>query len=215
MKCTDKTIKDFLPAYLEQGLDLTERQRVEGHLGTCEDCSTELSLLRMMSEEPVPDPGEAFWASMPGRVSRAAAAAKNAKKGTFDLSWLWGRFILPRWAWAASGIGIVLVISWFALQSPQKSTEPSLSQKNDFSDEIMLAVTSDSDSDTIHLGELDRQDLATVDSWAGKELASIAQDVDQAVVLTPETDISEELAELDAGEMDRLSTMLTQGKEEG
>ena len=111
MKCTEKTIKDLLPVYLDQGLDRTETVRVEDHLGTCEDCSTELSLLRMMSEEPVPDPGEAFWASMPGRVSREVEESRNAKRGTFDLSWLWGRFTLPRWTWAAAGIGMVLVIS--------------------------------------------------------------------------------------------------------
>jgi hypothetical protein len=167
----------------------------------------------MMSEEPVPDPGEAFWASMPGRVYRGVEASRDKNKGVFDMSWLWGRFILPRWAWAAAAVGIVLVISWVVLRSPQKAPEPSLSQGNEFSDEVMLAVSPD--SDTLHLSELDRQDLDMVEAWAGKELASIAQDVDQSMVFSSETDINEELAELDAAEMEQLSTMLTQGIQEG
>ena len=215
MKCTDKTIKDLLPVYLEQGLDPTEKQRVENHIGMCEDCGTELSLLRMIYEEPVPDPGEAFWASMPGRVYRATAEAKSANKGTFDLSWLRGRFTFPRWAWATAGIGMILMISWFALQSPQKAPEPSLSQGNEFADEILLATSPDTEPDTIRLSELDRQDLDMVDSWAGNELTSIARDVDLSVVLSPEAEIGEEFADLNAGEMDRLSTMLSQEKEEG
>jgi hypothetical protein len=213
MNCTDQTIKDLLPAYLEQALDRPEQDRVQKHLEGCEDCRKELSLLRMMSEEPVPDPGEAFWASMPGRIYRGIEAARDRNKGAFDLSWLWGRFILPRWAWTAAAVGIVLAISWVVLRSPQRVPELSLSQDYEVSDEIMVA-DSDSDTDTLHLRELDREDLNTVDTWAGKELASIAQDVDQSVAFS-ETDISEELAELNAAEMDRLSTMLSQEQEEG
>jgi len=209
MKCTDQSIKDLLPAYLDQALDRSEQDRVQKHLEGCDDCRTELSLLRMMSEEPVPDPGEAFWASMPGRVYRGVEAARDKNKGTFDLSWLWGRFILPRWAWAAAAVGIVLVISWVVLRSPQRAPELSLSQDHEVSDEIMVADSSD--ADTLHLRELDREDLNTVDTWAGKELASIAQDVDQSMVLSSDTDINEELAELNSAEMERLSAMLTQG----
>jgi anti-sigma factor RsiW len=209
MKCTDQSIKDLLPAYLDQALDRSEQDRVQKHLEGCDDCRTELSLLRMMSEEPVPDPGEAFWASMPGRVYRGVEAARDKNKGIFDLSWLWGRFILPRWAWAAAAVGIVLVISWVVLRSPQRAPELSLSQDHEVSDEIMVADSSD--ADTLHLRELDREDLNTVDTWAGKELASIAQDVDQSMVLSSDTDINEELAELNSAEMERLSAMLTQG----
>ena len=209
MKCTDQSIKDLLPAYLDQALDRSEQDRVQKHLEGCDDCRTELSLLRMMSEEPVPDPGEAFWASMPGRVYRGVEAARDKNKGTFDLSWLWGRFILPRWAWAAAAVGIVLVISWVVLRSPQRAPELSLSQDHEVSDEIMVADSSD--ADTLHLRELDREDLNTVDTWAGKELASIAQDVDQSMVLSSDTDINEELSELNSAEMERLSAMLTQG----
>jgi len=215
MKCFDETIKDLLPSYQLQVLDHAEEDRIRRHLEQCEDCRTELSLLRMMSEEPVPDPGEAFWASMPGRVYRQVEESRNEKKGILDLSWLWGRFILPRWVWAAATVGVVLVISWIAFRSPQKAPEPSLSQGNEFADEILLATSPDTEPDTIRLSELDRQDLDMVDSWAGNELTSIARDVDLSVVLSPEAEIGEEFADLNAGEMDRLSTMLSQDKEEG
>ena len=215
MKCFDETIKDLLPAYQLQVLDHAEEDRIRRHLEQCEDCRTELSLLRMMSEEPVPDPGEAFWASMPGRIYREVEESRNAKKNAFDLPWLWGRFILPRWTWAAAAVGVVLVISWLAFHSPQKAPEPSLSQSNEFADEIMIATSPDADSDAIHLSELDRQDLDMADNWAGRELTSITQDVDPAVVLSPEAEISEEFADLNAGEMDQLLTILSQDKEEG
>jgi hypothetical protein len=213
MKCIDETIKDSLPAYQQKMLDQAEQERVRKHLEGCEDCRTELSLLRMMSEEPVPDPGGAFWATMPDRVFRGVTEAKNAKRGPFDLSWLWRRLLLPRWAWAAAAVGIVLMVSWLALRTPQKAPEPSLSQSTDFSEEIMFAVSPD--SDTIQLSELDQQELNAMDDWTGKELASIAEDVGQAEVTTAEMDISEELAELNAAEMERLSTMLTERQEEG
>jgi anti-sigma factor RsiW len=213
MKCTDQTIKDLLPVYLEQALDQSEQDRVQKHLEGCEDCRSELSLLRMMSEEPVPDPGEAFWASMPGRVYRGVADSRDKNKGAFDLTWLWGRFILPRWTWAAAAVSIVLVLSWVVLRSPQRTPVQSLSQNDEASVETMAADASD--PDTLTLRDLDREDLNTVDTWAGKELASITQDVDQAMVFSPDTDINEELAELNAAEMEQLSTRLTQGIQEG
>jgi len=215
MKCLDETIKDLLPSYQHQVLDQAQEDRIRRHLEQCEDCRTELSILRMMSEEPVPDPGEAFWATMPNRVYRQVEEFRNAKKGFFDLSLLWNRFILPRWIWAAAAISVVLVISWITFRFPQKAPEPSLSQSNEFADEIMIASSPDPDSDAVHLSELDRQDLDMVDIWAGNELTSIAKDVDPSVVLPPDAEISEELADLNAGEMDRLSTMLSQQKEEG
>jgi hypothetical protein len=213
MKCTDKTIQELLPAYLEQATDQSENDRVRKHLEGCEDCRTELSLLRMMSEEPVPDPGEAFWASMPGRVYRGIETAREKNRGTFDLSRLWDRFLLPRWTWAAAAVSIVLVLSWVVLRSPQRTPELSLSQDPEAPVEIMVADASD--SDTLTPGDLDREDLKVVDSWAGRELASITRDVDQVMAFSSDIDINEELAELNTEEMERLSTMLSLEKEEG
>ena len=101
MTCKNKEIQALLPAHLEQSLDQESQAGVERHVAVCEDCRTELALLRMMSEEPVPDPGEAFWAAMPGRIFRAVEAQKQQKASQW-LPFGLGRFIIPRWAWAAA-----------------------------------------------------------------------------------------------------------------
>jgi anti-sigma factor RsiW len=98
--CNDKTIKELLPAYLNQALDQAENLMIKSHLASCDECRTELSLLRLMAEEPVPDPGEAFWAAMPDRVYQAVRKRQTNKK-TFDLAWFLDRMALPRWIWAA------------------------------------------------------------------------------------------------------------------
>ena len=104
--CTDKTIKDLLPAYREQGLDPQEIDRVRMHLESCGDCCAELSLLGLLAEESAPDPGEAFWLAMPERVHRAVREEKE-KKRRFGLSLILDRFILPRWVWTAAAAGVV------------------------------------------------------------------------------------------------------------
>ena len=64
---------------------------IENHLASCEDCRNELSLLRMMTEETVPDPGETFWSAMPGRVYQAVQTRKAGSR-TFGLAWLVDRY---------------------------------------------------------------------------------------------------------------------------
>jgi len=93
--CDDKTIKESLPAYREQALDRTENLLIESHLASCDECRTELSLLRLMAEETVPDPGEAFWAAMPDRIYQAVQNSQPKEK-SFNLSWLVDRITLPR-----------------------------------------------------------------------------------------------------------------------
>ncbi len=119
--CKDTTIKELLPAYREQALDRTEMLMIENHLASCEDCRNELSLLRMMAEEAVPDPGEAFWAAMPGRVYQCCS---DAAIGTENLR--------PRLASGPDspsplGMGSSIssdrsVISWLIIRPGQKRT---------------------------------------------------------------------------------------------
>ena len=205
--CRDKVIKELLPVYLEQGLDGPERIRVEEHLNRCEDCRAELSLLRIMAESPVPDPGAAFWSTMPDRVFRAVQREK-AKKWPFDVSWLGDRLFVPRWVFGAAAVGIVLIVSWFALHSLQQGPGMRISQGYDRSSEPAVA-------DEVAINELDDKQLETVDSWAGTELASFAREASPVMAGMAETDIAEELAELNAKEAERLSAMLDQWKEEG
>ena len=117
MTCKREDIKELLPAYGEQALDEAERLRVGRHLGTCGECRAELTLLRLMKEERVPDPGQAFWAAMPGRVYGSLQREKLKGK-RLAITDLWERMILPRWAWAAAAAGIVLAVAWLA-STPQ------------------------------------------------------------------------------------------------
>jgi anti-sigma factor RsiW len=205
--CTDEDIKELLPIHLEQGLDGPERVRVEAHLNRCEDCRTELSLLRIMAESTVPDPGAAFWSAMPDRVYRAVQRNK-AKKWPFDVTWLVDRLSLPRWVFGAAAVGTVLIVSWLAVHSLQHGHEMRGSQGYDVYNEPVVA-------DEVPINELDDDQLDTVAAWAGTELASFAREASPVMASISETDIAEELAELNTREAERLSAMLDQWKEEG
>jgi anti-sigma factor RsiW len=58
-ECANVEIRELLPEYLHGRLAASERVRVEGHVAGCEDCSAELTTLRMVrqaySHAPVPD----------------------------------------------------------------------------------------------------------------------------------------------------------------
>ena len=205
--CNDKTIKELLPAYGEQALDQTENLIIENHLASCDDCRSELSLLRMMAEETAPDPGEAFWATMPDRVYQSVQMLQTNKK-TFDFAWLFDRIALPRWTWAAATVATVLIVSWFIVTPLRNKTEMPQSQGGEFADET-VATWSGS------VADLDHDELSTIDSWAGSELASIAQEAEPVLVSGRDADIYEEIEDMNAREVERISIMLEQIRREG
>jgi anti-sigma factor RsiW len=205
--CNDKTIKELLPAYLDQAHDQAENLMIKSHLASCDECRTELSLLRLMAEEPVPDPGEAFWAAMPDRVYQAVQTRQTNKK-TFDLAWFFDRMALPRWIWAASTVGIVLIVSWLIITPLQKRTEMPQSQGNEFADETVATWS-------VSVADLDHDELSTIDSWAGSELASMAQEAELVLANGRDADIYEAFEDLNAGEIERISKMLEQIRREG
>jgi hypothetical protein len=205
--CNDKTIKELLPAYREQALDRTENLLIENHLAVCDECRTELSLLRLMAEETVPDPGEAFWAAMPDRIYQAVQK-HQLKKKTFDLSWLLDRMALPRWTWAAAAVGTVLIISWLIITPLQKKSEMLQSPGNEYAGETAAAGS-------VSIADLDQDELSTIDSWAGSELGSIAEEAEPVLGTGRDADIYEAFEDLNAREVERLSTMLVQLVEEG
>jgi anti-sigma factor RsiW len=210
MSCGNNTIKALLPAYLEQGLDGTEQLQVEQHLTSCEDCRAELSLVRMMAEEPVPDPGEAFWATMPDRVHRAVREKKE-RKNLLDLAGLWGRLTLARWIAATATVGMLLTVSWFITRSPQQAPDEAMSAGYELADEAVVA-----DSDAVHMSELDSGELDAAEVWAGQQLASLSPEMEHGLVnFAGETDIYEELSKLNAKEVDLLSSKIRDWKREG
>jgi predicted anti-sigma-YlaC factor YlaD len=210
MTCKNNDIKELFPAYLERTLDETDRERIETHLASCEDCRTELALLQTMSEEPVPDPGEAFWTALPNNVYRAMQDQRSKKK-MFDLSWIADRLVLPRWTWTAAAAAIVLLVSWFVIN-------PLHRQGNDhvFGDEYDYSYGSIHDPNLTHpamnMSDLSAAQLDSVDTGVGQELSTMAFEAES--VMLADSDPSEELAELDHHEIERLSDLLNEYEEE-
>jgi len=201
--CNDTIIKELLAPYQEQKLDKPEQGLVESHLASCEDCRLELSLICMMAKERVPDPDDAFWAAMPGRVYRAVQEQQREQKN-FGIAWLLDRVTLPRWALASATMVAMLMLSWFLVR-PMPEMVPS--QGYEFADEIMPG-------DSVHVAELSGDELITLDTWAGTALVSIAKEAEQAIGSVPDADIYEEVAELDAGEGELLLQMINERTKE-
>jgi hypothetical protein len=166
-----------------------------------------MALIRMMHEETVPDPGEAYWGTMPDRVFKAVMAQK-ARKRSVDLSWLIDRLTLPRWAIASATIGMVLLVAWFAIQPLPEGPQSPASTGYDLSYEIMT-------EDGAPAAALNHDELNTVTAWAGHELASIGREAEAVFINHTGTDMYEELAELNSREAEHLSTMLDQYEQEG
>jgi hypothetical protein len=206
--CTDTTIKDLLPAYVEQGLGREGMQSVKDHIDRCADCRAEVSLLRSMAEEPVPDPGPAFWASMPDRVYRQVQEElrRPAGKG-FDAGRFLQRCTLPRWAFTTATLGVVLVLSWFIVRQIPQNKEANLPQGYELSEPVISFGS-------VNMTELGRDEITVIDSWAAEEITSIAREVAQNDVNGHGADIAEELADLNQHEIEQLSTMIERLPEE-
>jgi len=209
MLCKNNNIKEMLPAYVADALEEADIARVKEHLIACADCTQETVLLRMMADEPVPDPGEAFWAGMPGRVYRAVRQ-EETRRPRLNLHELLQRVLLPRWAWAAAAMGIVFAVSWLIMhQAPQETIVPEEYAVEDvFHTDPVLRHTS------VAIAELTSPELDAVDAWAATELSSLALEDGANAANIFDTDLNEELAELNAHEADRLSTMLKEPDDE-
>jgi hypothetical protein len=221
MECNDKKIKERLPAYLEEGLDPDERLQVKAHLKTCEDCRAELTLLRAMAEEPVPDPGKAFWAEMPARIYREVQKQKSLERERRwpGLSGIMERLAMPRWAWAATALVVVAVTSWFIMNPAGRDgmdTAGTLPPADKYAYEY--AET----EGTIALSDLSKGELDNVATWANSEMASLSDEIRNAAlngtekyIIRSERDVLyEDLSELNPREMEQLSLMLEKWKPE-
>ncbi len=211
MICHDTTIKELLPAYAEDALDGLEKQQVETHVASCDDCRRELSLLLTLAAEPVPDPGEAFWAQMPARVEREVRAQQSAGK-RFDFSRLLNSLILPRWAWATAGLAAVLLLVWVAIGPFTRGEAPPLHEVYDAGyasvhDPVLTHPSTE-------MSDLSEPQLDTVNAWARQELTMMASE-SEAVMPNADRDVYEELSDLNGPEIDKLSSILNDYSEEG
>jgi anti-sigma factor RsiW len=206
--CTDKDIQELLPAYLEQALDQHERSRVELHLSTCEDCRSSVNLLRMLAAEPVPDPGEAFWAAMPGRIERAVRAVEERKR-----SW-WRSSVplsltLPRWAWAAAAVMVVAAVSWVLVRpTPVPLARVTAPERGAYQNTLTT-------TDVLELADLSENEVDAVDIWASEELALLQDDIIDTFRNGADPGFDDRLTDLNAEELEALSRMLDDQNEEG
>jgi hypothetical protein len=212
MKCSDKNIKDLLPAYLARELDADEAAPVDAHLASCEDCRAELALLAMMAEETVPDPGAAFWAEMPGRVFREVRAQRSKRK-IFDVSRITERLALPRWTWAAAATALVLLVSWLIINPPQKQGDDSAVWKEAYDYSYGSVHDPALTHPSTNMSELSSTELNSVDAWAGQELSAMAFEAESVMLNPAESDPAEEMAELNAREIEQFSRSLSELEE--
>ena len=205
--CSNTEIQGLLPAYLEPGLDKELASQVEKHLETCADCRQEINLLRMMASEPVPDPGEAFWAAMPERVYRNVQQMQE-KKRLIDISSLWRWMLVPRWAWSVATAVLVLIVSLLIVK-PFPKEIPSITPNGDDAAYEESAIM-----DTPGLTELNQTELEDVSHWADNELAALGNDIVDVLISAPERDIHEDLSDLNRQEMEHLSRKLEELEQE-
>jgi hypothetical protein len=147
---------------------------------------------------------------MPDRVHRTVREQKK-RKSLSDLFGLWDQFTPARWIAAAATAGILLALSWFILRVPQQVPEEALSRGYELADETVVA-----DADAVLMSGLDNDELEAVEAWAGQQLASLSPEMEHALVNSAgETDIYEELSELNAKEVDLLSSKIGDWEREG
>lgn len=208
MTCRSKDIKELLPAYQGKTLSPADTDRIENHLSACEDCAREARLLGMLAVEPVPDPGEAFWQAMPGRVFREVQAHKQQKtlQGLpFGLGWL----IMPRWAWAAAAVFLVAAVMLLLDRPVPVDIASNMLPENGSSNGYLLPV------ETIDMAELTDIEIDSVDLWATEELALLRDEIIDLFRTSTDISIDDRLAELDAQELEQLSDLLDTQDEEG
>jgi len=205
--CSNTDIKEMLPAYLEKGLEAEWALQVEKHLEACADCRAEIKLLRMMMAEPVPDPGQVFWASMPERIYRNVQIMAE-KERRIDISSLWNRMLFPRWAWSVMAAGLVLMVTLLIVKPSPKE----ISRITPNGDEA--AYDESAIMDTPGLTELSQTELEDVSHWADNELVALGNDIVDILISAPERDIHEDLSDLNRQEIERLSRKLEEWEQE-
>lgn len=209
MTCKSKEIQALLPAHLEQSLDQESQAGVERHVAVCEDCRTELALLRMMSEEAVPDPGEAFWAAMPGRIFREVEAQKQQKASPW-LPFGRGTLLFPRWAWAAAAAVFLVAAVALLLDRPvPQDIAYNAPQENGSSYGDLLPA------EPVDVAELTDIEIDSVDLWATGELALLRDEFIDMFRTSTDISIDDRLAELNTQELEQLSRKLDTQDEEG
>lgn len=198
MKCRDVEIQELLPAFSEQSLDPAEAKRVEAHAALCAECREELALLGMLRDETVPDPGGAYWSTMPDRVYRQVQEERRKQRG------FTGRRLfpmLPRWAWASAAAAVLAIIAWFAF-SPLPGVRGPVNGPDQTAFEEGLP------DEQLDVADLDASELTVVTRWAENQYAPIGEALEEELSEGSAEDLADELGSLDTQELDRILNVL-------
>lgn len=205
MTCSRTDIKELFPAYLNGLLDRSQEAQIKEHCRDCEDCAGEGEILRMLAEEPVPDPGEAFWATMPARIERAVAE-ERARRPAVGPARLFGRTVFPRAVWATAAALLLAALVWpLVRQEPSPGSAAVTSPDERLTLEEALAL------EPVLVTELSTSDLHAVSRWADSALGPIHREI-AGHAERADQELSEALSLLGDEELDRLEELL-QGKE--
>ena len=194
--CDENDIQELLPAYLERSLDPDSSIRVEQHLASCEDCRTELALLRVLADEPIPALDEAFWSGMPDRIYREIQANEQQEKKRFALSDLLGWIFMPRMAWATAAVIVIAAVSLLTVRSVSINVARTDAAIEDFA------------AEQVNLDELSSEEFAATTQWAQNKFAPIEEAISIDTQDHTSRDISEDLSGLTDRELDRVYEML-------
>ena len=88
--CPNVAIRERLPEYLHGTLSAASRSEVAAHLATCEDCTAELALLRMVREAHTqaarPVNVSAIVSALPRRATRPVAVRSWRRSHAFQIA---------------------------------------------------------------------------------------------------------------------------------
>ncbi len=77
MKSRHDEMEELLPAYVKDSLFPEGVKAVEAHLEECKECRDAAEVLSGLLAVDVPDPGQAFWESLPRRVRLGARGKRK------------------------------------------------------------------------------------------------------------------------------------------
>lgn len=207
MECENRHIKEMIPAYLGGELGGEGRLLVEEHLGSCADCREEAGLLKSLIEVEVPDPGEDFWAAMPGRIYREVRKAEETGIVRGGLRGLLERLSVPGWEWAvlggAAAAALVLVVLLWS-GTGQRHGDVVADDLYSFEYQGGAYVTAYS----LEAEGLGSDEAEALSSWASAGLQTAFDGKSEALAEEPGGNVYGELQQMESHELERLSRVL-------
>lgn len=210
MECKEKYIKEKLTAYLAGELAPDEQSIVERHLLACDDCRSEAGVLGALAGEPVPDPGDEFWAANPDRIYRAFQIEMGRGRRWPDLSRLWEKISPRQWVWFSGAVAAALIFVAVLLPSVHRVHDNVVDDGQD----AYAYYETLSFPDTLDLNVLNTTELGTVDSWAAGEFASLGSEIGEAMGSGTGIGFYDELSEMSPQQLERLSRLLDEWEKE-